>query len=132
MYLDTIEAIAIKKSGLTFLRNMCFIPEDFSFSKIESRLKSSLNKIFPVLPDLAIPGDYHSREELFDLSPILKSKPDSILLITGIPTEAPNLDFYKFKDAQYTKYLETEDDKGILFQVVPNNSRLIPISYGAN
>lgn len=91
-----------------------------------------MNALFPVLPDLAIPGDYHPREDLFDLDPQIKSKPDSILLITGIPINAPNLDIYKFKDAQYAQYLETEDNKGILFQVVPSNSCLIPISYGAH
>lgn len=132
MYLDTIEATEVSHTGLSFLKDMNYLSENVMIHQLPNRHISSMNALFPVLPDLAIPGDYHQREGLFDLDPQIKSKPDSILLITGIPINAPNLDIYKFKDAQYAQYLETEDNKGILFQVVPSNSRLIPISYGAH
>ena len=108
MYLDTIEATEISRTGLSFLKDMNYLSENVMIHQLPNRHISSMNALFPVLPDLAIPGDYHPRGALF------------------------NLDIYKFKDAQYAQYLETEDNKGILFQVVPSNSCLIPISYGAH
>lgn len=129
MYLESIEALPIQTSGLSFLKNMSFLSENLNFSKILSRCWSNLNSLIKYIPDMAIPGDFHPREDLFDLDPQLKDKPDHLLLITGVPDTEPSLDFYKYKDAVYTKYVETQDNKGFLFQIIPNPSPLIPISY---
>lgn len=130
MYLDTVEALPIQTSGLSFLKNMSFLDERLSFSKLVNRCTSTLNYLVKFIPDLVIAGDYHSRDGLFDLDPQLRDNPDHLFTITGIPDDVPSLDFYKFKDAVYTQYIETQDNKGILFQVIPGKSPLIPVSYG--
>lgn len=132
MYLETIEALPINTSGLSFLKGMSFMNEKASFANIISLVRSGFNHFVKFLPDILIPGDFHPRDNLFDLDPQLKTKPDHLLLITGLPADSPSLDFYKFKDAVYTKYIETQDDKGFLFQVVPSKTPLTPISYGAH
>ena len=63
---------------------------------------------------MVIPGDFHSREDLFDLDPIIKDKPDHFLCITGVPDNTPSLDFYKYQGAVYTRYVEGENNKGFL------------------
>lgn len=131
MYLDSIEALPLQISGLSFLKGMSFLNDKASFTSLLSICRSNFNKFIHFLPDVLIPGDFHHRDDLFDLDPQLKTKPDHLLLITGVPDNSPTLDFYKFKDAVYTKYFEAEDNKGYLFQVVPSKSPLIPISYGA-
>lgn len=128
MYLDNIEALPIQTSGLSFLKNMSFMPENLNFSKILNRCWGNFNKLLKFIPDMVIPGDFHAREDLFDLDPQWKDKPDHYLLITGVPDNIPSLDFYKYRDAVYTQYVE-KDNKGFLFQIIPNNSPLIPISY---
>lgn len=132
MYLDSIEALPLQISGLSFLKGMSFLNEKASFASLISLCRSTFNQFVKFLPDVLIPGDFHHRTDLFDLDPQLKTKPDHLLLITGVPDNIPTLDFYKFKDAVYTRYIETEDNKGFLFQVVPGKSPLIPISYGAH
>lgn len=132
MYLESIEALPLQTSGLSFLKNMSFVPEKISFATIVERCRSTLSNLIKFLPDIAIAGDYHSREDIFDLDPVIKDKPDHLLLITGVPDNTPSLDFYKYQGAVYTRYVEDCDNKGFLFQVVPSNSPLNPISYGTH
>lgn len=132
MYLDSIEALPLQVSGLSFLKGMSFLGDKASFASLTSLCRSTFNQFVKFLPDILIPGDFHHRDDLFDLDPQWKAQPDHLLLITGIPDNTPTLDFYKFKDAVYTKYLEAQDDRGYLFQIVPSKSPLIPISYGAH
>lgn len=132
MYLETIEALPIQVSGLNFLKNMTFLQENLRFSSLVDRCCSTINKLIRYIPDVVIPGDFHSREDLFDLDPIIKDKPDHFLCITGVPDNTPSLDFYKYQGAVYTRYVEGENNKGFLFQVIPSNSPLNPISYGTH
>ena len=143
MYLETIEALPIYTSGLRLFKNLVPISEKFPFSTVTNRyrpnpsnpLDFTLDNSIPrrdYYPDILIPGRYHP-EGLFILNskrnPKSRTNPDHFLLITGLSDSTPSLDFYKFKDAVYTKYVESQDNKGFLFQVVPSNSRLTPIAY---
>lgn len=144
MYLETIEALPIHTSGLRLFKNRVVpISEKLPFSTVTNRyrpnpsnpLDFTLDNSIPrrdYYPDILIPGRYHP-EGLFILNskrnPKSRTNPDHFLLITGLSDSTPSLDFYKFKDAVYTKYVESQDNKGFLFQVVPSNSRLTPIAY---
>jgi hypothetical protein len=143
MYLETIEALPIYTSGLRLFKNLVPISEKLPFSTVTNRyrpnpsnpLDFTLDNSIPrrdYYPDILIPGRYHP-EGLFILNskrnPKSRTNPDHFLLITGLSDSTPSLDFYKFKDAVYTKYVESQDNKGFLFQVVPSNSRLTPIAY---
>ena len=143
MYLETIEALPIHTSGLRLFKNLVPISEKLPFSTVTNRyrpnpsnpLDFTLDNSIPrrdYYPDILIPGRYHP-EGLFILNskrnPKSRTNPDHFLLITGLSDSTPSLDFYKFKDAVYTKYVESQDNKGFLFQVVPSNSRLTPIAY---
>lgn len=144
MYLETIEALPIYTSGLRLFKNRVVpISGKLPFSTVTNRyrpnpsnpldftLDNSISRR-DYYPDLLIPGVYHP-EDLFILNsrrnPKSRTNPDHFLLITGLSDSTPSLDFYKFKDAVYTKYVESQDNKGFLFRVVPSNSRLTPIAY---
>lgn len=139
MYLETIEALPIYTSGLRLFKNLVPISEKLPFSTVTKGYRynpedcsgfTSDNSIprRDYYPDILIPGRYHP-EGLFILKPKRRTNSDHFLLITGLSDSTPSLDFYKFKDAVYTKYVESQDNKGFLFQVVPSNSRLTPIAY---